>query len=388
MSNHHTPSNAESSIESSNPSPLNGKHADSKLPDSTPPHTPETNLAKQKKRRLNPVWQARLDRFRDNRLGVISLVVFTVVFVICMAVNVIANDKPLLVQYQGDYYIPVLNAYPETTFGGIFETETNYKDPAVQELINTQGYYVMPLIPFADQTPNVELGLPYPAAPNSQNWLGTDDMGRDVLARILYGMRVSLLFGLALTMAGAIIGIIAGAIQGYYGGWIDLAGQRFMEVWGGMPQLFMIIILVSLFSPSITVLFALMLLFGWMGLVGLVRAEFLRARNFDYVRAARNLGVSDSQIMMRHILPNALASSLSQLPFILTANIIALTALDFLGYGLPPGSPSLGELMVQGKNNLDAPWLALSGFFSLTFILSLLIFIGEALRDAFDPRRS
>ncbi|WP_227671551.1 ABC transporter permease [Psychrobacter sp. 72-O-c] len=388
MSNHQTPSNAESSIESSNSIPLNGKHADSKLPDSTPPQTPETNLAKQKKRHLNPVWQARLDRFRDNRLGVISLVVFTVVFVICMAVNVIANDKPLLVQYQGDYYIPVLKAYPETTFGGIFETETNYKDPAVQELINAQGYYVMPLIPFADQTPNVELGLPYPAAPNSQNWLGTDDMGRDVLARILYGMRVSLLFGLALTIAGAIIGIIAGAIQGYYGGWIDLAGQRFMEVWGGMPQLFMIIILVSLFSPSITVLFALMLLFGWMGLVGLVRAEFLRARNFDYVRAARNLGVSDSQIMMRHILPNALASSLSQLPFILTANIIALTALDFLGYGLPPGSPSLGELMVQGKNNLDAPWLALSGFFSLTFILSLLIFIGEALRDAFDPRRS
>jgi len=387
MSNHHTPSNAESSIESSNPSPLNGKHADSKLPDSTPPHTPDQS-SQTKKTPLKPCLAGATGSFRDNRLGVISLVVFTVVFVICMAVNVIANDKPLLVQYQGDYYIPVLNAYPETTFGGIFETETNYKDPAVQELINAQGYYVMPLIPFADQTPNVELGLPYPAAPNSQNWLGTDDMGRDVLARILYGMRVSLLFGLALTMAGAIIGIIAGAIQGYYGGWIDLAGQRFMEVWGGMPQLFMIIILVSLFSPSITVLFALMLLFGWMGLVGLVRAEFLRARNFDYVRAARNLGVSDSQIMMRHILPNALASSLSQLPFILTANIIALTALDFLGYGLPPGSPSLGELMVQGKNNLDAPWLALSGFFSLTFILSLLIFIGEALRDAFDPRRS
>ncbi|MEC5210787.1 microcin C transport system permease protein [Psychrobacter sp. PL15] len=383
MSNSHTPSNNE--VLNSNPV---GSTSPTSAKNKTPPNVPKPNLSQQKKRRLNPVWQARLDRFRDNRLGVISLVVFTVVFVICMAVNVIANDKPLLVQYQGDYYVPVFKAYPETTFGGIFETETNYKDPVVRELINAQGYYVMPLIPFADQTPNVELGLPYPAAPNAQNWLGTDDMGRDVLARILYGMRVSLLFGLALTLAGAIIGIIVGAIQGYYGGWVDLAGQRFMEVWGGMPQLFMIIILVSLFSPSITVLFALMLLFGWMGLVGLVRAEFLRARNFDYVRAARNLGVSDSQIMYRHILPNALASSLSQLPFILTANIIALTALDFLGYGLPPGSPSLGELMVQGKNNLDAPWLALSGFFSLTFILSLLIFIGEALRDAFDPRRS
>ncbi len=363
------------------------KTSNSKLPNSKPP--PDSDLAlSTKKSRLNPIWQARLKRFKSNRLGLISLIVFAIIFVICMAVNVIANDKPLMVQYDGGYYFPVVKAYPETTFGGIFETETNYKDPAVQELINAQGYYVMPLIPFADQTPNVELAIPYPAAPNGQNWLGTDDQGRDVLARILYGLRVSLLFGLALTLAGALIGIIVGAIQGYYGGWVDLAGQRFMEVWGGMPQLFMIIILVSLFSPSIYVLFALMLLFGWMGLVGLVRAEFLRARNFDYVRAARNLGVSDSQIMLKHILPNALASSLSQLPFILTANIIALTALDFLGYGLPPGSPSLGELMVQGKNNLDAPWLALSGFFSLTFILSLLIFIGEALRDAFGPRRS
>ena len=350
--------------------------------------TSVTPAASLKKRALNPIWQARLQRFRNNRLGMISLVIFSIIFLSCMAVNVIANDKPLFVQYDGQYYFPVFKAYPETTFGGIFETEANYKDPAVKALINNDGYYLMPPIPFADQTSNVELAVPYPAAPNRQNWLGTDDLGRDVLARILYGMRVSLLFGLALTVVGAMIGIIVGAIQGYYGGWIDLIGQRFMEVWGGMPQLFMIIILVSLFSPSISMLFALMLLFGWMGLVGLVRAEFLRARNFDYVRAARNLGVTDSQIMWRHILPNALASSLSQLPFILTANIIALTALDFLGYGLPPGSPSLGELMVQGKNNLDAPWLALSGFFSLTFILSLLIFIGEALRDAFDPRRT
>lgn len=334
----------------------------------------------------DPIWQARFDRFRRNRLGVWSLLLFAIIFTLCMAVELIANDKPLLVKYQDHYYFPMATAYPETTFGGVFETEANYKDPAVQALINVDGYLVMPPIPFADQTPSVERVEPYPAPPNSQNWLGTDDIGRDVLARILYGMRISLLFGIALTVAGAIIGIVVGAIQGYYGGWVDLAGQRFMEVWSGMPQLFMIIILVSLFSPSIYILFALMLLFGWMGLVGLVRAEFLRARNFDYVRAARNLGVSDWQIMRRHILPNALASSLSQLPFILTANVIALTSLDFLGYGLPPGSPSLGELMVQGRNNLDAPWLALSGFFSLTFILSLLIFIGEALRDAFDPK--
>lgn len=335
----------------------------------------------------NPIWQARWQRFLANKTGVIALLLFVLIFILSMAANVIANDKPLLVRYQDQLYFPVFAAYPETTFGGVFETETNYKDPAVQALINADGYYLMPLIAFADQTPNVALAKPYPAAPNRDNWLGTDDMGRDVVARILYGLRVSLLFGLALTLAGSLIGICVGALQGYYGGKVDLIGQRLMEVWGGMPQLFMIIILVSLFSPSVTVLFAMMLLFGWMGLVGLVRAEFLRARNFDYVRAARNLGVSDVRIMLRHILPNALASSLSQLPFILTANIIALTALDFLGYGLPPGSPSLGELMLQGKNNLDAPWLALSGFFSLTIILSLLIFVGEALRDAFDPRQ-
>ena len=336
---------------------------------------------------VNPIWQARLQRFYRNRLGVFSLAVFALIFVLCMAAELIANDKPLWVHYQGDYYFPVLEAYPETAFGGVFETEANYKDPVVQQLINEQGSYVMPPIPFADQTPNMARGESFPAPPSRENWLGTDDMGRDVLARILYGMRVSLLFGIALTLAGSLIGIMVGALQGYYGGWVDLIGQRFMEVWGGMPQLFMIIILVSLFSPSVTLLFMMMLLFGWMGLVGLVRAEFLRARNFDYVRAARNLGVSDMQIMRRHILPNALASSLSQLPFILTANITALTALDFLGYGLPPGSPSLGELMVQGKDNLEAPWLALSGFMSLTIVLSLLIFIGEALRDAFDPRR-
>lgn len=335
----------------------------------------------------NPIWQQRIQRFKNHRLGYFSLWIFAVIFTACMAVNFIANDKPLLVKYQNQYYFPVLKSYPETTFGGVFETETDYQDPAVQQFINEQGFMIMPIIPYADQTPVVSRLQPYPAPPNAQNWLGTDDAGRDVLARVLYGLRVSLLFGLALTLAGSMIGIIVGAIQGYYGGKVDLIGQRFMEVWGGLPQLFMIIILVSLFSPSIYWLFALMLLFGWMGLVGLVRAEFLRARNFDYVKVAKSMGVVDKTIMFRHILPNAMSSSLSQLPFMLTANITALTTLDYLGYGLPPGSPSLGELISQGKENLDAPWLALAGFFSLTIILSLLIFIGEALRDAFDPRQ-
>lgn len=338
--------------------------------------------------RMPPIWQRRLQRFKAHRLGYVSFWLFIGVFILCMSASFIANDKPLLVKHQDSYYFPIFKAYPETTFGGIFETEALYKDPAVQSLINDNGFMLMPPIAFADQTVNVALAQPFPAPPNQQNWLGTDDMGRDVLARILYGLRLSLLFGICLTIAGSTIGLLIGALQGYYAGKVDLIGQRLLEVWAGLPQLFMIIILVSLFSPSIYLLFSLMLLFGWMGLVGLVRAEFLRARNFDYVRAARNLGASDWQIMFKHIMPNAFASSLSQLPFILTANIVALTALDFLGYGLPAGSPSLGELMLQGKNNLDAPWLALSGFFSLTFVLSLLIFIGEALRDAFDPRQA
>ena len=336
----------------------------------------------------HPVWQARIHRFRRNRLGFVSLIMFSLIFLACMGANLIANDKPMLVNYQNHWYFPIVKSYPETTFGGVFETETNYQDPVVKDLINQHGYMIEPVIPFADQTPSVMRSVPFPAPPNSENWLGTDDQGRDVLARVLYGLRVSLLFGLVLTVAGSIIGITVGAVQGYFGGWTDLVGQRLMEVWGGLPQLFMIIILVSLFSPSVFVLFGLMLLFGWMGLVGLVRAEFLRARNFDYVRSAKAMGVSDAKIMFRHILPNAMSSSLSQLPFILTANITALTTLDYLGYGLPAGSPSLGELISQGKDNLDAPWLALAGFFSLTIVLSLLIFIGEALRDAFDPRQS
>ncbi len=336
---------------------------------------------------MSPLMQARLQRFRQNRLGFSCLIIFIVVFVLSVAAELIANDKPLLVRYDQQFYLPILKRYPETTFGGLFETEADYKDPVVQQLIEDKGWAIWPLIEYSYQTPNLDLAVPVPSPPTAQNWLGTDDQGRDVLARILYGLRVSLLFGFALTFISAILGILVGALQGYYGGWVDLFGQRVLEVWGGLPMLFMVMILVSMFTPNVYWLFLIMLLFGWPALVGLVRAEFLRARNFDYVRAARALGVSDRTIMFRHILPNAMSSSLSQLPFMLTANITALTALDFLGYGLPPDAASLGELLLQGKNNLNAPWLALSGFFTLALVLSLLIYIGEATRDAFDPRR-
>ncbi|MFC6053814.1 ABC transporter permease [Acinetobacter sp. Ac_877] len=336
---------------------------------------------------MSPIMQARIEKFKANKLGFACFIIFIVIFICSLCAEFIANDKPLLVKYDDSYYVPVLKRYPETTFGGVFETEAEYKDPVVLQLIKEKGWAIWPLIEFSYQSPNLDLAVPVPSAPTSQNWLGTDDQGRDVLARILYGLRLSLLFGFALTLASACIGIIVGAIQGYYGGWIDLIGQRILEVWGGLPMLFMVMILVSMFTPSIYWLFIIMLIFGWPTLVGLVRAEFLRARSFDYVRAARSLGVKDRIIIFRHILPNAMSSTLSQLPLMLTANITALTALDFLGYGLPPGSASLGELLLQAKNNLSAPWLALSGFFTLAIVLSLLIYIGEATRDAFDPRR-
>ncbi|WP_420002092.1 ABC transporter permease [Acinetobacter sp. LF10] len=336
---------------------------------------------------MSPLMRARFHRFRQNKLGVRCLILFLMIFILSLFAELIANDKPLLVRYQHSLYFPIFKDYPETTFGGVFETVTDYQDPAVKQLIQNQGWMISPPVTFSYQSPNLSLTVPVPSKPSSQNWLGTDDQGRDVFARILYGLRVSLLFGFALTLGSAVIGVIVGAIQGYYGGWIDLIGQRILEVWGGLPMLFIVMILVSMFSPSVYWLFLIMLLFGWTELVGLVRAEFLRARNFDYVRAAQALGVRDHQIIFKHILPNAMSSSLSQIPFMLTANIIALTALDFLGYGLPADAASLGELLLQGKNNLDAPWLVLSGFFTLAIVLSLLIYIGEAARDAFDPRR-
>ncbi|TEU23926.1 ABC transporter permease [Alkanindiges illinoisensis] len=337
--------------------------------------------------RFSPIMAARLRRFKAHRLGYFSFILFMIIFVLSLGAELIANEKPLLVSYQDSLYFPVIKTYSETTFGGVFETEAEYRDPAVKQLIEKDGWMLWPPIPFSYQTPNMELAVPVPSPPSAQNWLGTDDQGRDVVARVIYGLRVSLLFGLFLTAAAAVIGVIVGALQGYYGGMVDLIGQRILEVWGGLPMLFMVIILVSLFTPSVYWLFLIMLFFGWPALVSLVRAEFLRARNLDYVRAARALGVTDRAIMFRHILPNALSSSLSQLPFMLTANITALTALDFLGYGLPPESASLGELLLQGKNNLDAVWLALTGFFTMAIVLSLLVYIGEAARDAFDPRR-
>lgn len=336
---------------------------------------------------MSPMIQTRLQRFRQNRLGFLCFILFSLIFAVSLAANLIANEKPLLVKYQQSFYFPVFKSYPETTFGGVFETEADYKDPVVQQLIADQGWAVWPVIRYAAQTPNLDLAVPVPSEPTAQNWLGTDDQGRDVLARILYALRISLLFGFAVTLFSAVIGIFIGAIQGYYGGWVDLIGQRILEVWGGLPMLFMVMILVSIFTPSVYWLFLIMLFFGWTTLVNLVRTEFLRARNFDYVRAARALGVADTRIIVRHILPNVISSSLSQLPFMLTANITALAALDFLGLGLPADTASLGELLLQGKNNLNAPWLALSGFFTLAIVLSLLIYIGEAARDAFDPRQ-
>ncbi|SEL74052.1 ABC transporter permease [Acinetobacter sp. DSM 11652] len=335
---------------------------------------------------MSPLFDQRISKFKSHRLGFFSFILFIAIFILSLGAEFIANEKPILIYYKEEIYFPIFKPYPETTFGGVFETESDYKDPAVQELINEHGWQIWPIIPFSYQTPNYELAEAVPSPPTSVNWLGTDDQGRDVLARLIYGIRISLLFGIALTIGSAFIGITIGAVQGYFGGWLDLIGQRLLEVWGGLPMLFIVMILVSMFTPSVYWLFLIMLMFGWTALVGLVRAEFLKARNLDYVRAARSLGATDSQIIIKHILPNAISSSLSQLPFILTANITALTALDFLGYGLPPDTASIGEILLQGKNNLSAPWLVLSGFFSIAVVLSILIYIGEAARDAFDPR--
>ncbi len=335
----------------------------------------------------NPVSRRQWQAFRDNRRGYWSLWIFAGLLLICMTAEIIANDKPILLGYQGELYAPVLFTYPETEFGGMFETEANYRDPYVRELIEAEGWMLWPLIRFSYNTINYDLTVPSPAPPSTENWLGTDDQGRDVLARIIYGLRISLLFGLMLTFASSIVGVMVGAIQGYYGGWVDLAGQRFLEIWSSMPTLYLLIILSSFVKPGFWWLLAIMLLFSWMALVDLVRAEFLRGRNLDYVRAARALGVSDRMIMFRHILPNAMVATLTFMPFILNGSIVTLTSLDFIGFGLPPGSPSMGELLGQGKANLQAPWLGISAFVSLAFMLSLLIFIGEAVRDAFDPRK-
>jgi microcin C transport system permease protein len=337
---------------------------------------------------LTPLTRRRLRQFRANSRGYWSLWIFLILFTVCLLSNFIANSKPLLVKFDGHFYVPAIIDYPETAFGGDFETTADYRDPHVKELINAKGWMIWPPIRFSYETINYDLPVPAPSPPTKDNILGTDDQGRDVAARTLYGFRLSVLFGLTLTIVSSIIGVAAGAVQGYYGGWRDLMLQRFIEIWSSLPRLYILIIFAAIFTPGFWTLLVILLLFSWVDLVDLVRAEFLRARNFDYVRAANALGVDNLTIIRRHVLPNAMVATVTFMPFILTSSITALTSLDFLGLGLPPGSPSLGELLLQGKNNLQAPWLGFTAFFSLAIMLSLLTFIGEAVRDAFDPRKT
>ena len=341
------------------------------------------------KARTSPINQRRWRNFRANSRGYWALWVFGVLFFISLFAEFIANDKPLLVTFEGGIYTPVFTAYPETEFGGDFATEADYRDPFVQELIQEAGGSILwPLIPYSYDTINLDLPVPAPAPPSAENWLGTDDQGRDVVARVIYGFRISVLFGLILTFFASIIGVAVGAVQGYFGGWTDLIGQRLIEIWSSVPSLYLIIIIAAVIEPTFWILLGILLLFQWVALVGVVRAEFLRGRNLEYVRAARALGLRNITIIFKHVLPNAMVATLTFLPFILNSSITALTALDFLGFGLPPGSPSLGELLAQGKNNLQAPWLGFTGFIVIALMLSLLVFVGEAVRDAFDPRKT
>ncbi|EKS30771.1 ABC transporter permease [Afipia felis] len=361
---------------------------------------------------LSPLNRRRWQNFKANRRGYWSFWIFSILFIVSLFAELIANDRPFLIQYDGHLYFPAFVTYPETTFGGDFETAADYRDPYLQKMIAEKGgRIVWPLIRYSYDTHNLDLPTPAPSKPTwmltekecapvverkglkscrdlEYNWLGTDDQGRDVVARLIYGFRISVLFGLALTIVSSIVGVAAGGIQGYFGGWIDLGFQRFIEVWTAIPSLYLLLILSSILVPGFFVLLGILLLFSWVSLVGLVRAEFLRGRNFEYIQAARALGVSDRVIMFRHLLPNAMVATMTFLPFIVSSSVMTLTALDFLGFGLPPGSPSLGELLSQAKANIQAPWLGLSGFFSLAIMLSLLIFIGEAVRDAFDPRKT
>jgi len=360
---------------------------------------------------LSPINRRRWRNFQANRRGWWSFWIFAVLFVASLFAEFIANDKPYLVSYESRWYYPVFVRYAETAFGGEFETGADFRDPYLQKLIKDKGGWMLwPPIRYRYDTHNLDLPTPAPSPPTwwlteqqcaavaqkkgvkgcrdlEYNWLGTDDQGRDVVARLLYGFRISVLFGLTLTVISSAIGVFAGAVQGYFGGWTDLLFQRVIEIWTSIPSLYLLLIISSVFVPGFFILLGILLLFSWVALVGLVRAEFLRARNFEYVVAARALGVSNLVLMFRHLLPNAMVATLTYLPFILSSSVMILTALDFLGFGLPPGSPSLGELLAQGKSNIQAPWLGLAGFFTVAALLSLLIFIGEAVRDAFDPRK-
>ncbi|MBC8258379.1 MAG: ABC transporter permease [SAR324 cluster bacterium] len=337
---------------------------------------------------MSPITLRRFQHFKANRRGFWSLWIFLGIFFISIFAEGVANDKPLLVIFEGRLIFPIFETISETEFGGEFATEAEYRDEFVRELIENKGKIYWPLIRYSYDTINYDLPAAAPSYPTTENLLGTDDQGRDVVARLIYGFRISVLFGLVLTILSSIIGVAAGAVQGYFGGRVDILGQRFIEIWSGLPVLFLLIILSSFVEPNFWWLLIIMLLFSWMGLVGVVRAEFLRGRNLEYVRAARALGLRHSTIMMRHILPNAMVATMTFMPFILSGSITTLTALDFLGFGLPPGSPSLGELLAQGKANLHAPWLGIAGFSVIALQLSLLVFIGEAVRDAFDPRHN
>ena len=338
--------------------------------------------------KLTPITRRRLAIFRQNRRGYWSFWLFAILFGTSLFAEFIANNRPLLIRFDGHWYVPVLQDYSEDTFGADFlPTEADYTDPELQQAINAHGWMIWPAVPYSFGTIVKNLPSPAPSPPTTSNPLGTDDQARDVLARVIYGFRLSVLFGFVLTIVSSAVGIAAGAVQGYYGGATDLLFQRFIEIWNGMPQLYLLIILGSIITPGFWVLLIFLLLFSWMNLTGVVRAEFLRGRNLDYVRAARALGVADIAVMWRHILPNAMVATLTFLPFTLSGSVTILASLDFLGFGLPPGSPSLGELVAQGKNNLQAPWLGFTAFVVLGGVLTLLIFVGEAVRDAFDPRR-
>lgn len=335
---------------------------------------------------VSPMTRRRLAAFRANRRARWSLWLFGALFLASLFAELVANDKPIVLIYEGDWYFPLVVDYPETAFGGFLPTQTDYLDPFITEQLDAEGWALWPLIRFSYQTLDTQMNRPSPAPPDARHWLGTDDQGRDVLARVIYGFRLSVVFALVLTAGSLVIGVLIGGVQGYVGGKIDLIGQRFTEIWSGLPVLFLLIVLASFVQPGFWWLLGIMLLFSWLGLVDVVRAEFLRTRNLEYVKAARAMGLPSWLIMWRHVLPNAMVATLTFIPFVFTGAIGTLTALDFLGFGLPPGSPSLGELAAQGKNNLNAPWLGVTAFMTLAVMLSLLVFIGEGLRDAFDPR--
>lgn len=359
--------------------PMHSASAPAPVPASTPAVAPPS---------LSPSRRAWL-RFKRNRLGYWSLVIFVVLVAISLCAELVSNDRPLVVRYEGQFYFPMVKDYPETTFGGDFATPTDYLDPFIQKRLREGSNWALyTLNPYGPNTLNYFAKMPNPSAPTRDNWLGTDDRGRDLLAQLIYGFRVSVLFALALTITGVLLGVVTGAIQGFFGGKTDLAFQRFIEVWGSMPELYLLIIFSAVFAPSIALLLLLLSLFGWMGLSDYVRAEFLRNRQLDYVKAARALGVGNAQIIRRHILPNSLTPVVTFLPFRMSAAILALTSLDFLGLGVPPGTPSLGELLSQGKNSIDAWWISLSTFAVLVSTLLLLTFMGDALRDALDPRKA